>query len=89
MLRLSPGGKTERTSDFEGWSPEEVKEPNLRGQLLENKMYTKKLSTSEIKHLSSFAIVEPKSEPHTDTMPCSNSDIHHHGNDSAESSMER
>lgn len=30
MLRLSPGGKKEQTSDFEGWSPEEVKEPNLQ-----------------------------------------------------------
>lgn len=53
-------------------------------QLLENKMYTKKPTC--LPQLSNFAIIEPKSDPNADTIPCS--DIHQHVSGSGESLME-
>lgn len=59
---ISPGGEKETTSDFGGWSPEEVKEPNLqRTAVTKQYVHPENRKTLEITHLSKFATVELKS----------------------------
>lgn len=74
---------------LKGGAQRKWKNTTSRGQLLENKTYTKNPIYLEITYLSNSAIVEPKSGWNIDMMPCSGSDIHQHENSSAESFTER
>lgn len=91
MLRLSPRGMEEKALILKGGAQRRKwQNPTSNGQLLQNKMYTKKRkhSSLEFTDLSHFTIVEPNSELNINMIVYNDSDVHQHKNSSAESFME-